>query len=72
MRLDRPDYARHHVMPTEQALDFGREARPDTNAEFSQQLPVKTGVQSQTLRDGENHLPVRDGKTDLFGHVEDG
>ena len=30
---------------------------------------VEAGVQSQTFGDGENHLPVRDGRADLFGHV---
>ena len=57
---------------TKQALDFGLDARPDARAKLAQELPIETGVQSQTLGDRQNHLPVRDGTTDVFGHVEGG
>ncbi len=42
------------------------------NRELAQQLPIEAGVQSQTLGDGQNDLPMRDGKTDFFGNVEGG
>ena len=46
VRLDGPDHAGHHVLPTEQASDFGLEARPGAPAELAQQLPIETGVNS--------------------------
>jgi hypothetical protein len=70
--LYRPDHTGQHVLPTEEALDFRLDARPRAQAQLAQQLPIKAGVQPKTLGDGENHLPMRDGKTDLFGHVDGG
>ena len=56
----------------EQALDFGLDAGPGARAELAQQLAIEAGVRWQTLGQGQHHLPVRHGKTDLFGHVEGG
>ncbi len=42
------------------------------NRELAQPLPIEAGVQSQTLGDGQNDLPMRDGKTDFFGNVNGG
>ena len=61
-----------HILATEHAPDFGLDARPGAGAEFAQKLSIEAGVQSQTLGDGQHDLPVRDGKTDLFGHVHGG
>ena len=70
--LDRGDHAGHHVVAAEQASDFGLEARPGARAELAQQLAIEAGVQPQTFGDGQHDLPVRDGSTDLFGHVDGG
>ncbi len=72
MSLDRRNHAGRHILPTEHAFRFGLEARPRAGREFAQQLPIEAGVQSQTLGDSENHLSMRDGKTDFFGDVEGG
>ena len=61
-----------HVVAAEQASDFGLDARPGAGAELAQQLAVEAGVQPQTFGDGQHDLPVGDGKTDLFGHVDGG
>jgi len=42
------------------------------NRELAQQLRIEAGVQSRTLGDGQNDLPMRDGKTDFFGNVNGG
>ena len=72
MGLDGGDHAGQHVIATEQALDFSPDARPGTGGELAQQPAIEAGVQPQALGDGEDHLPVGDGKTDLFGHVDRG
>lgn len=72
MRLDRGDHGGHHVLPAEQASNFGLEARPGARAELAQQLAIEAGVQSQMLGDRQDHLPVREGRADLFGHVQRG
>ncbi len=53
-------------------MDFRLHARPDAGAKLAQQRPIKTRVQTQTLGDGEYHLSMRHGKTDLLGHVHGG
>jgi hypothetical protein len=70
--LDRGDHAGYHVVSTKPALDFRSDARPGAAAELAEELPVEARMDSQTLRDGKDHLPVRDGKTDLFGYVDRG
>ena len=70
--LDGDDHARQGVVSRKRAADFIPHASPRAGGELAQQLAVEAGVQPQTLRDGQNHLPVRDGKTDLFGHVHRG
>ena len=57
---------------TEQANHLGLEARPRTSRELAQQLAVEPGVQSQTPGDGQDDLPMGDGKTDFFGNVHRG
>ncbi len=42
------------------------------NRELAQQLPIEAGVQSQTLGDGQNDLPMRDGQTDFYGDANGG
>jgi hypothetical protein len=70
VRLDGRDHARYHIMTSEEALGFGLQAGPRAERELAQQLPIKAGVESETLGDGEHDLSMRDGKTDLFGHVD--
>ena len=70
--LDGGDHAGHHVVAAEQASDFGLEARPGAAAELAQQLAIETRMQPQAFGDGQHDLPVRDGSTDVFGHVDRG
>jgi hypothetical protein len=56
--LEGGDHAGHHVVPTEQASDFGLEARPGARAELAQQLATETGVQPQAIGDGQHDLPA--------------
>ena len=72
MGLDRRDHAGQHVVPTEQASDFGLDARPGAGAELAQQLAIEAGVQPQTLGDGQARLADARRETDLFGHVHGG
>ncbi len=78
MSLNRRHHAGCHILAPEQANRFGLEARPGTSREFAQQLaaghPVirVAGVQPKTLGDGQDDLPMRDGKTDFFGNVDRG
>ena len=72
MRLNRSDHAGHDILAPEQANRFRLEARPGTGSELAEQLAVEAGVQSQTLGNGQNDLPMRDRKTDLFGNVNRG
>ena len=72
MRLNRRDHAGHDILAPEQANRFRLEARPGTGSELAEQLAVEAGVQSQTLGNGQNDLPMRDRKTDLFGNVNRG
>ena len=69
-RLDGGDHAGNHVLPAEQAADFGLEARPGAGSKLAQQLAVEAGVQPETFGDGQHDLPVRDGSTHVFGHVD--
>ena len=41
-------------------------------AEPAQQLAIEARVQAQAFGDGQDHLPVRDRKTHVFGHVHGG
>ena len=41
-------------------------------AELAQQLAIEAGVQPQAFGDGQDDLPVGDGKADVFGHVQGG
>jgi hypothetical protein len=68
--LDGGHHARQHVLAAELALDFRPDARPGAGGELAQQLAVEAGVQSQAFGDGQDDLPVRDGKADVFGHVD--
>ena len=43
---------------------------PRTGREFAKQLPIETGVQPQTLGDGQDDLSMRDRKTDFFGNMD--
>jgi hypothetical protein len=47
VRLDRGDRAGHHVLPTEQTLDFCLDTRDGTRAELAQELAIEACVQSQ-------------------------
>ena len=60
--MDGPGHTGHDVVPTEQAEDFRLDVHPGAPAEPAQELAIKARVQSQTLGDREDHLPVRDGK----------
>ena len=55
-----------------EAPDCGLDARPGTDGQFAEQLSIETRVHSETLRDRQHDLPVRDGATDVFGHVDGG
>jgi hypothetical protein len=66
------DHAGHYVVAAEQAADFGLEARPGARAKLTQQLAIEAGVQAQAFGDGQHDLPVRDGGTHIFGHVDRG
>ncbi len=72
MGLDGGDDAGHYVLAPQQAADFGLNAGRRAGAELAQELAVEAGVQPQAFGDGEDHLAVGDGKTDLFGHVHGG
>ena len=79
MSLDRRNHAGHHTgtvaerwSAPEQANCFGLDARPRTSSEFAQQLAVEPSVQPKTLGDGQDDLPMRDGKTDFFSNVDGG
>ncbi len=69
-RLDCPNHSRHHVVATEQPLDFGLDAVPGASGELTQQPPVEPRVQPQPFRDGKHHLPVRNRKTNLLGYMD--
>ncbi|MDA1055470.1 MAG: hypothetical protein O3C40_34150 [Planctomycetota bacterium] len=62
----------------EPANRFGLEARPGPSREFAQQLAAGhsvirvASVQPKTLGDGQDDLPLRDGKSDFFGNVDRG
>jgi hypothetical protein len=49
VRLDGRDHARYHIMTTEEALGLGLQAGPRAERELAQQLPIKAGVESETL-----------------------
>ena len=51
---------------TEQRRHFSLDARPRTGREFAQPFPIEASVQSQTLGEGQNELPMRDGEADFF------
>ncbi len=72
MSLDRRNHAGCHIPAVEQAPSFRLQARPRTGREFTQQPPIETGVQPQTLRDGQDDLSMRDRKTDFFGNMDGG
>ena len=70
--LDCSDHARQYVRAAERAADFRPDAGPGAGAEPAQQLAIEAGVQPQAFGDGQDHLPVRNGRTDRFGHVQGG
>jgi len=72
MCLDRPDHPGHHIRALEQPLCFRFEAGPGTRGEFAQQLAIELGVQSKTLGNGQDDLPMCDRKTDIFGNMNRG
>ncbi len=72
MCLNRSDHAGHHILAPEQATRFRLEARPGTGREFTQQLAIEPGVQSKTLGNGQDDLPMCDRKADIFGNVHRG
>ena len=72
MCLNRSDHAGHHILAPEQETRFRLEARPGTGREFTQQLAIEPGVQSKTLGNGQDDLPMCDRKTDIFGNVHRG
>jgi len=51
---------------------FRLEACPGTGREFTQQVTVEAGVNSQTLGDGQDDLPMCDGRTDFLANVDRG
>jgi len=66
------NHAGHHILASEQPLCFHLEARPGTGREFTQQLAVEASVNSQTLGNGQDDLPMCDGRADFFGNVDRG
>ena len=68
--LDRRDHAGHDILSAQQALDFRLDALPGATREFAQELAIESCVNSQSLGDGEDHLPVGDGSTDFFGDMD--
>ena len=75
--LDRRDHAGDHAgtvaqrwSATKQASNFGLDALPGATREFTEQCPVETRMDPQAFWDGEDHLPMCDGKTDFFGNVD--
>ena len=70
--LDGGDHAGQHIIPAEQALNFSTDAAPGRRGELAQQPAVETGMHAETLGDGEDHLPVGDGRADVFGDVDGG
>ena len=69
MSLNRRDHAGHHILTSELALCFRLEARPGTGREFTQQLAIEARVNSQTLGDRQDDLPMGDRRADFLGNV---
>ena len=70
--LDCRNHARHDIRQVQHALNFRLDALPSTGGKFAQKLPVETSMHSQAFGDGENYLPMRNGKTDIFGGHQSG
>ena len=70
VRLNRCDHAGHHILESEQPPGFRLEARPGTGRKFTQQLAIEARMHSQTLGDGQDDLPMRDGRADFLGDVQ--
>jgi hypothetical protein len=70
--LDGGDHAGHDIVPTQQASDFRLDAGPRAVSEFAQQLPIEACVDSQTLGNRQDDLPVGDRSADFLGHVQRG
>ena len=68
--LDRPDHTGHRILALEQPPGFRFETRPGTREKFAQQLAIEAGMHAKALGNGEDDLPMRDGKTDLFADVQ--
>ena len=50
--LDGPNHAGNHIRQVQHAPDLGLDAIPSAGGKFTQQLAIKTCVNSQTLGDG--------------------
>ena len=72
MSLNRGDHPGHHVLAPEQALCFRLEAGPGTRGKFDQQLAIEASMHSQTFGNGQDDLPMCDGRADFFGNVDRG
>ncbi|MDG2383441.1 MAG: hypothetical protein P8N76_17350 [Pirellulaceae bacterium] len=67
-----PPHSWHDIVPTEQPLCLGPETPPSTRGKFAHQLTIEARVQPKTLGNGQNDLPMCDGRTDLFGNMNRG
>ena len=72
VRLDGRDHAGHEVVTAQVAPDFFLNAGPGAVSQFSQQVAVEVGVQSQPFGNRQHDLAVRDRGTNFFGHMQCG
>ena len=72
MRLDGRDHTEHEVVTAQVAPDFFLDEGPGAVSEFSQQVAVEAGVQSQPFENRQHDLAVRDRGANFFGHVQCG